>query len=77
MKKILILLVATICCCGCSTTDVKRSVTYDEVPLKIYVSDATKSIYTVEIEGHIYIVYSGSYKGGIIHAEHCPCKKNK
>ena len=73
MKKILILL-AAICCCGCNTTDVKESVTYDEVSLKIYVSDATKSIYTVEIEGHIYIVFSGTYKGGIIHAEHCPCK---
>ena len=44
MKKILILL-AAICCCGCNTTDVKESVTYDEVSLKIYVSDATKSIY--------------------------------
>lgn len=73
MKKILILLVA-ICCCGCNTTDVKESVTYDEIPLKIYVSDATKSIYTIEIEGHIYVVFSGTYKGGIIHAEHCPCK---
>lgn len=73
MKKILILLVA-ICLCGCNSTDVRESVTYDEVPLKIYVDDATKTIYTVEIEGHIYVVFSGHYKGGIIHAEHCPCK---
>lgn len=73
MKKILILLVA-ICLCGCIATDVKKSVTYDEVPLKIYVADATKTIYTVEIEGHIYVIFSGRYKGGIIHAEHCPCK---
>lgn len=73
MKKFLILLVA-ICCCGCSTTDVKESVTYDTVPIKTYVDDAVKSIYTVEIEGHIYVVFSGAYKGGIIHAEHCPCK---
>lgn len=73
MKKILILLIA-ICCCGCNTTDVRKSTTYDVVPLKIYVSDATKSIYTIEIEGHVYVVFSGTYKGGIIHAEHCPCK---
>lgn len=73
MKKILILL-ATICCCGCNTTNVRKSTTYDVVPIKTYVSDATKFIYTVEIEGHIYVVFSGTYKGGIIHAEHCPCK---
>lgn len=73
MKKILFLLVI-IFCCGCTTTDVRESVTYDEVPLKIYVSDASKTIYMVEIEGHIYVVFSGHHKGGIIHAEHCPCK---
>ena len=73
MKKFLVLL-AAICCCGCNTTDVRRTATYDVVPIKIYVSDATKAIYTVEIEGHIYVVFSGHYKGGIIHAEHCPCK---
>lgn len=73
MKKILILL-AAICCCRCSTTDVRMSTTYDVVPVKIYVSDSAKDIYTIEIEGHIYVVFSGVYKGGIIHAEHCPCK---
>jgi hypothetical protein len=33
-----------------------------------------KDIDIVEIEGHLYVIYSGTYKGGIIHAEHCPCK---
>ena len=73
MKKFLILLIA-VCCYACSTTDVRTSTTHDIVPIKIYVSDATKSVYTLEVEGHTYIVFSGTYKGGIIHAEHCPCK---
>nr|DAE45059.1 MAG TPA: TRAF PROTEIN, TRAO PROTEIN, TRAN ADHESION, BACTERIAL SECRETION.5A [Caudoviricetes sp.] len=32
---------------------------------------------TVEVEGHKYIIYSGYYKGNIIHSESCPCKGGK
>ena len=69
MKKILILL-AAICCCGCSDNDTKVPTTDDNVRMK-------RDIYSVEIEGHIYLVYSQGVKGGIIHAEHCPCKKKE
>ena len=30
---------------------------------------------TVEVEGHKYIIFEGTYKGNIIHSESCPCKK--
>lgn len=34
-------------------------------------------IYTVEFEGHKYVIYEGYDKGGIVHAESCPCKETK
>ena len=34
-------------------------------------------IYSIEIEGHDYIVFNGYRKGGITHSESCPCKKEK
>jgi hypothetical protein len=73
MKKILILL-AVICCCGCSDIETKVTATDDITRIKVYKNDVGCRIYSVEIEGHIYLIYSGDYKGGIIHAEHCPCK---
>lgn len=72
MKKFLILL-AAICCCGCNSVDTKATSTTETTKIKYYRNDIV-SIYSIEIEGHLYIVYSGNYKGGIIHAEHCPCK---
>ena len=73
MKKILICL-ATICCCACGNIETKDTYTTELPEIKYYINDASRHIYSVKIEGHIYLVYSGSYKGGIIHAEHCPCK---
>ena len=32
-------------------------------------------MYSIEIEGHDYIVFDGYRKGGITHSESCPCKK--
>ena len=73
MKKILILL-AAICCCGCGSIETHDTFTTDTTIIKYYINDPGRFIYSVEIEGHLYLVYSGSYKGSIIHAEHCPCK---
>lgn len=73
MKKILILL-AAICLCGCDVTEIKRTYINDGAEVKYYRCDASGHVYTIEIEGHIYIVTGASDSGGIIHAEHCPCK---
>lgn len=73
MKKILILLVAIICCCGCSTGITKEEPTQN-INIKYYYKDPSLRFYTAEIERHLYVIYSGSHNGGIIHAEHCPCK---
>ena len=40
-----------------------------------YVSTVSTEVYSIEIEGHKYIIFDGSYKGNIIHSESCPCKK--
>lgn len=75
MKKIFILLVA-ICFVGCDhTIEQNISISDDPANMKYYKCDIAGTIYTIEIEGHKYIVLSGgSYRGAIIHAEHCPCK---
>ena len=72
MKKFLILLV-TIWCCACSTGITKEEPTQN-LNVKYYCKDPSVFLFTAEIEGHLYVIYSGTYQGGIIHAEHCPCK---
>lgn len=73
MKKFLILLVA-ICCCGCGSTGFTKEEPTQNLKIKYYYKDPSIYLYTAEIEGHLYVIYSGTSKGGIIHAEHCPCK---
>lgn len=73
MKKILILLV-TICLCGCGSSSVTKEEPTQNLNEKYYYKDSDDRLFTVEIEGHLYIIYKGLYKGGITHAEHCTCK---
>lgn len=71
MKKFLILLTA-FCCCGCGSPEIDATQNVQKC-YKV-MSFSRGSIYSVEVEGHIYIVFDGTYCGNIIHAEHCPCK---
>lgn len=73
MKKILILLIV-ICCCGCSSVETKAIATDDTTNIKYYRNDLAGCIYTIEVEGHLYIALDEGHGAGIIHAEHCPCK---
>ena len=73
MKKILILLV-TICCCGCSSIDIRDTETTETTKIKYYRNDLGGATYTIEVEGHLYIAIDKGYGACIIHAEHCPCK---
>jgi hypothetical protein len=73
MKKILILL-AAICLCGCNSTGITKEEPTQNLNVKYYYKDPSTRLYTVEIEGHLYVIYGGNHRGGIIHAEHCPCK---
>lgn len=80
MKNILIFFVI-ILCLGCSNvykekTNVDKEIynTDSVTAVKSINLDGVNEVYLVEFEGHQYIIYNGLYKGGIIHAEHCPCK---
>ena len=73
MKKFLILL-AVICCCRCSSIDIRDTETTETTKIKYYRNDVGGCIYTIEVEGHLYIAIDDCYGAGIIHAEHCPCK---
>lgn len=80
MKKMLILL-AAICCCGCGedfsksiNQPIVETVSYPRAEANYYVNAMGPDICVIEIEGHLYLVFSGNHKGGIVHAEHCPCK---
>ena len=43
--------------------------------IKVFKNSFCTCIYSLEIEGHEYIIFDGNSKGGIIHSESCPCKK--
>ena len=34
-------------------------------------------VFVINVKGHDYVIYDGYCKGGIVHAESCPCKQNK
>ena len=55
------------------TIETKEVKTAETTKVKYYRNDHT-FIYSIEVEGHVYIVFDGYHEGGIIHAEHCPCK---
>ena len=73
MKKILILL-AALGLVGCGSIETEKIKTTDTPKIKYYRNDMGGHIYSVEVEGHLYIVFGAAHGGGIIHAEHCPCK---
>ena len=39
------------------------------------VNNADDALMKAEYEGHCYIIYKGSQKGGIIHDPDCPCRE--
>lgn len=72
MKKILICL-AALGLVGCVSIETEKIKATETTKIKYYRKDHT-FIYSIEVEGHLYIVFNGYHEGGIIHAEHCPCK---
>lgn len=73
MKRILILLVA-ICCCGCNDTGTNTIEPSERLNVNQYYKNSSTRVFTMEVEGHLYLVYDSYNKCGILHAEHCPCK---
>lgn len=77
MKKILILLVAIICCCGCKNDipKIRKQVFITETNF-IGAFDERVAVFKMEYNGHEYIAFSqfnGVFKG-VVHSPDCPCK---
>lgn len=60
------------CLAGCSAKDDSALSPLKE---KYFKKSMTTLIYSIEIEGHEYIIFDGFRKGGIVHSESCTCKK--
>ena len=76
MKKILILL-AAICCCGCSNDIPKiRKQAFITKTNFIGHIDERVAVYQIEYDGHEYIAFSHFHSSfrGIEHSPKCPCK---
>lgn len=63
---------SALCLAGCGVKDDSASATPRE---RYFKKSASTVIYSIEIEGHEYIIFEGLRKGGIIHSESCPCRK--
>lgn len=63
---------SALCLAGCGVNDNSTSAPSRE---RYFKKSASTFIYSIEIEGHEYIVFDGFRKGGIVHSESCTCKK--
>lgn len=69
---------SALCLAGCGVKDDSASAQSRESASpgeKYFKKSAYTFIYSIEIEGHEYIIFDGFRKGGIIHSESCPCMK--
>lgn len=63
---------SALCLAGCGAKDDSA---LSPLKGKYFKKSMTTLIYSIEIEGHEYIIFNGTYKGNIIHSESCPCRK--
>lgn len=73
-KGALAVIASALCLAGCDD-DVNSTSTSVPPEERYFKKSATTFIYSIEIEGHEYIIFDGMRKGGIIHSESCQCKK--
>ena len=77
MKKILILLVAAICCCGCGN-DIPKTREQAFITKTNYSGfmDERIAVSRIEYDGHEYIAFKqfNGLFGGVTHSPDCPCK---
>lgn len=77
-KNVLVIIASALCLTGCSVKDdVKDDSASTPSTERYFKKSATTFIYSIEIEGHEYIIFDGMRKGGIIHSESCPCKRGE
>lgn len=63
------------CFMGCvDSTGTNTIEPTERINVRQYYKDNTTWVFTMEVEGHLYLVYDGYHECGILHAEHCSCK---
>lgn len=67
-----LVIASALCLAGCEVNVDSASTPPRE---KYFKKSASTFIYSIEIEGHEYIIFDGIRKGGIVHSESCPCRK--
>lgn len=65
MKLIFLFLLLTLTACKDHPDQVQQA----------RLKDVETDVFTVEHDGHLFVVYRGSQKGGIIHHPGCKCGK--
>ena len=69
---LVITLALCLCLAGCEE---HADTAPEQSKVKFFKKNFTTFIYSIEIEGHDYIIFDSYQKGGIIHSESCPCRK--
>lgn len=78
MKTILLLIVILTGCCGEKPQNVVKDVekpkdsTISRTP---YQGCNYYSVSTIKHDNHLFIIWDGSQKGGLLHHPDCPCSK--
>lgn len=71
MKKLFLICLAVISCCGCLPTE-------QNIKSTEWVNTNVGHFKYVEYDGHEYLIWrSTAYAGGITHSPKCPCQNNK
>ena len=65
-----------LCPAGCEEYEYEQFQTQQfKTKVKYYNPTIGVRIYSIEIEGHDYILFNSYRKGGIVHSASCPCRK--
>lgn len=70
-----LVIASALCLAGCGVDVESTSTPSTPSKERYFKKSASTFIYSIEIEGHEYIIFDGMRKGGIVHSESCPCKK--
>lgn len=73
--KLLLLALLALTMTGCKKPTPEERQQIQERLQKIDDENLLDDLHTVEYNGHSYIIYKGSQKGGITHDPDCPCRE--
>jgi hypothetical protein len=69
MKKLFLICLVVISCCGCLSEQNVKSTQFIDTNVGYFKH--------IEYDGHEYIIWRSGYAGGITHSPNCHCQNNK